>query len=265
MDRLLARLERRFGGLAIPNLPAVVVAGMFLLYMLVMIRPETLQFVDFSWPHIRAGQVWRLVTFVFIPKSFGMFWFVMSIMFTWWILSTLNGLWGAFRFNAYLLGGVASVVVAGVLTGHKADNIWILQSFVLAMATLFPDYQIRVLLVIPVPLKVLGLVAVALGVHQCVVGDWGTRAMVVAGVVNYLVFFTGHWVDFFRGRTRIARQSMKRESMRAEADKARPSDLGARACALCGANEADGADIRVCTCEKCAPRRTLCLEHARNH
>ena len=34
-------------------------------------------------------------------------------------------------------------------------------------------------------------------------------------------------------------------------------------CAICGAREADGADIRVCYCEKCGGPRALCLEHAR--
>ena len=43
-----------------------------------------------------------------------------------------------------------------------------------------------------------------------------------------------------------------------------------KACAICGAKEADGADIRVCSCDKCkeatgGAARELCLEHARNH
>ncbi len=42
--------------------------------------------------------------------------------------------------------------------------------------------------------------------------------------------------------------------------------FGHRVCAICGKREADGADIRVCSCEKCGGKpRTLCLEHARNH
>ncbi len=265
MDRLLARLERRFGGFAIPNLPAVVVVGMVLVFMLAMMRPETLLLVTFDWPAIRAGQVWRLVTFVFVPKSFSMLMFSISVMFTWWVLSTLNGLWGAFRFNAYLFGGMASVIVAAIATGSPANNLWLLESFVLAMATLFPDQQIRLMLIIPVPFKVVGFLAAGFGIYSCVIGDWGTRAMVLAGFVNYLVFFADYWVDFARGRSRMARQSMRRESMRAEVDKARPSDVGVRVCAMCGAKEEDGADIRVCTCEKCAPRRNLCLEHARSH
>ena len=42
--------------------------------------------------------------------------------------------------------------------------------------------------------------------------------------------------------------------------------FGQRTCAMCGAREQDGADIRVCSCAKCGGQpRTLCLEHARNH
>jgi hypothetical protein len=42
--------------------------------------------------------------------------------------------------------------------------------------------------------------------------------------------------------------------------------FGQRVCAICGAREADGADIRVCSCAKCGGvQRALCVEHARNH
>jgi hypothetical protein len=42
--------------------------------------------------------------------------------------------------------------------------------------------------------------------------------------------------------------------------------FGQRVCAICGVGEGDGADIRVCSCEKCGgQQRALCLKHARNH
>jgi hypothetical protein len=160
---------------------------------------------------------------------------------------------------------MAFLSIASIITGHPATNFWLLESFLFAFATLFPNEQIRLYFLIPVPMKVVGFLGLGLAVYQCIRGDWGDRAMVLAGIVNYLVFFAAHWVSFFRGRSRMATQSMRRESMRVEADKARPADMGSRTCAMCGSSESEGADIRVCSCEKCAPRRTLCLEHARNH
>ena len=52
--------------------------------------------------------------------------------------------------------------------------------------------------------------------------------------------------------------------------KSEPPARAGKTCAICGATEADGADIRVCSCEKCkaatgGAARELCLEHARNH
>jgi hypothetical protein len=38
-----------------------------------------------------------------------------------------------------------------------------------------------------------------------------------------------------------------------------------RTCAICGKKQSGGADIRVCSCEKCGGPRNLCVEHARNH
>jgi hypothetical protein len=78
---------------------------------------------------------------------------------------------------------------------------------------------------------------------------------------NYGLFFGGHWWDVWRSRNLQVRQKARRVSMQAGAPV-----FGQRTCAICGAREADGADIRVCSCEKCGGQpRSLCLEHARNH
>ena len=38
-----------------------------------------------------------------------------------------------------------------------------------------------------------------------------------------------------------------------------------RKCAICGASQQEGADIRVCSCAKCGGPRELCLAHAKAH
>jgi hypothetical protein len=80
---------------------------------------------------------------------------------------------------------------------------------------------------------------------------------------NYLLFFAGHIAALAKGRRTLVRQAARRAEQRPQATE-READT--RACAICGAKQDDGADIRVCSCEKCGgvPRQ-LCLEHARNH
>ena len=99
--------------------------------------------------------------------------------------------------------------------------------------------------------------------YYLAVGDWGTRASILAALGNYLVFFGGHWWSVLRSRNLGVRQKARREAMRADAPV-----FGQRVCDICGAREADGTDIRVCACAKCGgagTQRALCLEHARNH
>ena len=61
--------------------------------------------------------------------------------------------------------------------------------------------------------------------------------------------------------TGLTRQAARRTKLAAVEKKAT-----SRACAICGARQDEGADIRVCSCEKCGGKpRDLCLAHAREH
>lgn len=259
MDRILARLERRIGRYAIPNLIFYVVAGMGAVWLLSMTRPEVLDRLDLDMGQVRQGQVWRLVTFLFIPIGTS-YWVLINLYFAWWVGSSLEQHWGSFKFNAYYLLGALGTIVAAVLAGPQS-NTWLDVSLFLAFATTFPDVSILLFFILPVKVKWLGVLAALPIAYFLVVGDWGTRAAIGAAMGNYGLFFAGHWAAVLRDRNSMVRQRVVRERF-----KGNEPVLGQRRCAVCGALEADGADIRVCSCEKCGgTARALCLEHARNH
>jgi hypothetical protein len=267
MDRFLARLERRFGRFAIPNLVFYVVAGMGLVWILSMTRPEVVDRLVLDMDAVRAGQVWRLGTFLFIPIASSSWlplppWLLMliTLYFTWWIGVSLEQHWGAFKFNAYYFVGMLGTIAVATFAGPQT-NVWLNASMFLAFATAFPDVQILFMFILPIRVKWLGILA-ALGIgYAALAGGWGTRAAILVSFGNYLLFFGDHWMSLLRQRNVIVRQRAKREQFK-DGD----SPFGRRVCAMCGAREADGADIRVCSCEKCGGTpRTLCLEHARNH
>jgi hypothetical protein len=259
MDRLLARLERSIGRFAIPNLILYVVAGMGMAWILSMTRPEVLGRLVLDMDAVRAGQVWRLFTFLFIPIGTS-YWVLVNLYFAWWIGSSLEQHWGAFKFNAYYFVGMAGTIVAALLAGPQS-NTWLDASMFLAFATTFPDVQILLFFILPIRVKWLGILAALPIAYYLAVGDWGTRGAIIAALGNYFLFFGGHWVDVLRQRNVVVRQRAKRETF-----KGNDPVFGQRVCAICGAREADGVDIRVCSCDKCGGKqRTLCLEHARNH
>lgn len=276
MERLLARLERRFGRFAIPNLVGFIVGGMAIVWVLSLAKPEFQDRLSLDIQAVRHGEVWRLVTFLFIPPPSSPIWILINLYFTWWVGSSLEQNWGPFKFNAYYLLGAVGTIVAALVFG-PATNFWLDASLFLAFATVFPDVQILLFFVIPVRVKWLGIIAAAGIAYAAAMGTWGDRGSIVASLANYLLFFSEHWYGVIKRRGVITRQRARREDMRASgrpgpgAARDRKGEapaglFGERLCAICGAREADGADIRVCSCEKCGGQtRTLCLEHARNH
>jgi hypothetical protein len=211
--------------------------------------------------------VWRLVTFLFLPLPSGSWiplppWLLMllTLYFTWWVGSSLEQHWGAFKFNAYYLVGALATVVVSVFAGPQT-NFFLDASLFLAFATTFPDVQVLLMFILPIKVKWLGILAALFIGYAMLQGGWGTKAAILASLGNYVLFFWGHWSDVLRTRNVMVRQQAKREQF-----KGNEPVFGQRVCAICGAREADGTDIRVCSCEKCGGKaRTLCLEHARNH
>lgn len=260
MDRLLARLERRLGRYAIPNLILYVVAGMAIVWAMSLARPEAVGRLMLDMNAVRRGEVWRLVTFLFIPPRSSPLWVLVNLYFTWWVGSSLERQWGAFKFNAYYFIGAIATMAAALVAG-PTSNTWLDSSLFLAFATVFPDVTILLFFILPIRVKWLGILAAVGILFAFAMGDWGTRGSIAAALLNYVLFFVGHWRQVWAQRNVVVRQKARRETLRSEAPV-----FGQRVCAMCGAREADGTDIRVCSCDKCGGKpRALCLEHARNH
>ncbi len=266
MDRLLARLERRIGRYAIPNLILYVVGGMAVVWVLSFAHPEALSRLELDMGAVSRGQVWRLLTFLFIPPSppstsaVDMLLLGVTLYFTYWIGSSLEQHWGTFRFNAYYFMGVLGTIGAALIAGG-ASNTWLDSSLFLAFATIFPDVTILLFFVLPVKVKWLGWLAAAFLAWKLAVGEWAERAAILVAFGNYLLFFGGYWRSVLQRRNVAVRQKSRRQEFKSTAPV-----FGQRVCAVCGAREADGTDIRVCSCDRCGGRpRALCLDHARNH
>jgi membrane associated rhomboid family serine protease len=267
VDRLLARFERGFGRFAIENLTAYIVGGMGIVFLFKMAQPDFLLLLNLDPQLIMRGQVWRLVTYLFIPTGTSVYWILFNLYWVWLVGTNLDSHWGSFKYNVYYLIGMLGTTAAAWVTGQAQGNFFLNQSLLFAFATLFPDYEILLFLILPIRVKWLGLASAAYVAYEFAFGDWGVRAAVIACMANYLLFFTPTILGIARGRRVQWRQESRRADLRAASS---PPPAQARACAICGATEASGADIRVCSCEKCkaanaGAARALCLEHARNH
>jgi membrane associated rhomboid family serine protease len=268
MDRLLARLERTLGRFAIERLITFIVGGMAIVFLLSQAKPEFLSYLRLD-PSRALKEPWRFVTYLFIPPSDSTIWVLFALYWTWLIGANLEQEWGAFKLNVYYLIGALGTTAAAWITGEPQANFWLNTSLFFAFATVFPNYEIYVFFIIPIRVKWLALLTLAFVGLNFFAGDIGVKAAIAVALGNYLLFFAGHLLALARGQQLQMRQAVRRTQFR-PAKTERTSDVGSaasasRACAICGARQDEGADIRVCSCEKCGGPRELCLEHARNH
>ncbi len=265
MERLLARLERGFlGKLAIHNFTFYLCGGMAIVFVLALARPMFLFWILFE-PHLALVQPWRFVTFLFVPDTLSPYWILFNLLVLYFVGTNLESTWGAFKYNVYYLTGALATIAAAFLTGSAhAGNIYLNGSLLFALATLAPDWEITLFGIVRLKLKWIALLELGWFVVQAAKGDLSDWVAMGVSFGNYFLFFAGDIYGYARGQKLMARQAARRAAQRAAAPEKKTGD--GRACAICGARQDEGADIRVCSCEKCGGKaRELCLDHARNH
>ena len=161
MNNWLNRLERRYGRFGIPNLTNILVGGQILVLAIELFVNQTISvWLSLSRYLLLSGQIWRIITFVFIPSYGGsILSAVLGIYFTWFIGTALEREWGDFRYTVYLLSGMLGTVLACLLTGVSGSTYCLSLSLLLAFAMLYPEVQVLLFFVIPIRVKYFGVFA----------------------------------------------------------------------------------------------------------
>ncbi len=277
VDRFCAR-HPRFG---IPNLMLYIVIGNAAVYLLsVFTRANdvnALNFLAFSFAGLLRGELWRLVTFVFVPQHSQPFWLIISLYFYYWIGSTLEREWGTARFNLYYRSGtvltVIGAVLASLITGQYgllvAGTTYVNLSMFLAFAVLFPDTQVLLFFILPVKMKWLAWVDAALFalgiVTSLAAGNWAGVILPIVALLNFLVFI---WPEVQRllGRARYQSSpkvvNFRRAARQQQQQKQQPYR---HKCAVCGRTDADHPELQFRYCSKCAGYHCFCQDHIFTH
>src|SRR5713101_3267177 len=151
--RWLDKLERRFGFLAIPGLPRVLVGFAALVFALAWlfrdVHPGFTSMLQLDPERIRHGQVWRFFTYIFIPQTLSPWWILFALWFLWWVGEGLERAWGAFRFTLYFFVGMVGTTAAAFFFGSNFSNSMLLMSLFLAFAHFYPEEIIYILFILP--------------------------------------------------------------------------------------------------------------------
>lgn len=244
----LDRLERHLGRFAIPGLIRYIVALNALVFLLGVADKGYLSMLTPDGAAIMRGEVWRLVSWIFLPNTTSMFFVLFYLMFTWWVGESLEETWGAFRLNLYYFLGVFGGAVAAVVFGYSAGNGLLVQSLLLALASIAPNREI-LFWFWPLKLKwvaVIGLLYPGLLILQ---GFW---PIVLLGLINYIVFFLPYFL-------REAKHKQTVQARRAKFEAAKlPESFTLHKCVVCGITEVTNphADFRVADDD-----REYCSDH----
>src|SRR5437660_3954067 len=185
---LLDKLERRFGSLAIPGLIRIVIGFTALVWALMWLNPNFRFALDLDPARIRHGEVWRLITYIFLPQTLSL-WIILALWFLWFIGEGLERAWGPFRLTLYFLVGMIGTTVGAFFFGARFSNGMLIASLFFAFARFYPDEVIYVLFILPVKIKWLAWVSAALLLFGFFVNSNSYRMALVAAFANYLIIF----------------------------------------------------------------------------
>ena len=282
----MSPFERKFGKYAIRNLSFVLVACYAVGYVIQMIDRTGLitSFLTLNSYQILHGQIWRLVTWVLIPPSSGGLFFTLIMLYFYYSLgTTLERTWGTYRYNLYLFSGMLFTIVGSfLLMGYcylfpTADMVqygprvlfsivaplfstyYVNMSIFLAFAATFPETQVLLMFIIPIRVKVLGIIYGILLLVEFIQGNIYSRFVMAASLLNFIVFWATSRSHIHMSPKQVKRrQEFKREVKR---------NTGAtkHKCAVCGRTEADSPDLEFRYCSKCEGNYEYCQDHLFTH
>ena len=202
------KLEYKYGRFCIPNLMLAIVIGQLMVYLADLFAPAAgiSSLLALSWSSVMRGQVWRLLTFIFVPEGISSpIWLLVSLYFYYFIGKTLEGSWGSFRFCLYYLFGMIGAILAGALTG-LGTTLYLNYSLFWAMAMLYPDMQVLLFFILPIKIKYLGILSGVMVFLSFLFTSGVGKAAILFALLNFILFFGGDLIAKIREEIKYGRQ-----------------------------------------------------------
>ena len=264
----LDRLERKFGRYAIHNLPLYIV----ILYAVGAVLNIATNGAYYNYlclnPYlVLHGEIWRIVGFLIAPPDASIIFLIFVLLFYYTIGESLVHVWGAFRFNMYILVGILASIAAAFLVYFIypsplifMDTTYLNLSMFLAYAAIFPDMKVYLYAIIPIKVKWLAWVDIIGLVYVFVRGAAGTRISIVVSLLNFLLFYLSS-----RNYKKISPREIRRKRDYRKSAAAASSKPYRHRCAVCGRTELDDPDLEFRYCSKCNGNYEYCNEHLFTH
>lgn len=263
-------LERRFGRFAIRNLMIYLIIFYVFGALIDLVNPSFYYtYLCLNMQEILHGQIWRLITFLMSPPSTNILWLALLSFIYYQLGTTLEQMWGTFRFNLYIFIGILGYILAaliiylvwGLVYPLTADNLYL--TMLLAFAMTVPDMQFYLYFVLPIKAKWLGFFYGAMIILEFVSASAPGKVAIFMSVLNFIIFFLSN-----RQPVQSVKQARRRrdfsQKMRA-GSRVHNSGGSIHRCAVCGRTEADDSSLEFRYCSKCAGSFEYCQDHLYTH
>jgi membrane associated rhomboid family serine protease len=242
-------LGRRLPWLGTPGVLKAVVLLNALTFLLVTIDPAYAGMLALIPEKVRQGELWRLVTYIFIPQTSSAFWVFFLLLFMWFLATALEEHWGALKLNVFYLVGMIGCTIAAFFFGGGSSNTFLNLSLFFAFATIAPNYEIFLFFILRVRVKYIAWVLAGMLALQFALLPLPAKMAMAASLANYLLFFLPGFV----------RETATRRNDAARLRKFRSAEESTvHRCAQCGRTEASDPDLDF---RVSADGEEYCTEH----
>ncbi len=295
---MLNKLERKLNKFAVRNLMLYIIGGYIVGYIIAFASQRSgvnyLSYMTLE-PYfiIHKLQLWRLLSWVMIPPTSGLFFVLIMCLLYYQLGTALERSWGTFRFNVYIFGGILLTIIGAFLLygyttlttgnpvigiGNYVSTYFINMSIFLAFSMSFPNMMIMLYFFIPIKMKWMAAVYGAMIVYEFAVGSVVDRVMIICSLANFLIFLlmsrdlsrfnpkqVKRKADFKRSyNAGVVKDAQFKEA--AANAQAQSSTAGVRhRCVICGATEKSHPDREFRYCSKCSGGKEYCSEHLWTH
>ena len=147
-----------------------------------------------------ACQIWRLVSWILIPPSSLDIFTIIMLFFYYSIGTSLERAWGDFKYNVYIFSGILMTIIGSfllygieyavngypALMGTAFSTYYISLSIFLGFAISFPDMQVLLYFIIPIKIKWLAYLDVALLAYSMITsilsGNWAGCVVILCSL-----------------------------------------------------------------------------------
>jgi hypothetical protein len=257
--QFLGKWERKFGWISFPGFLRYYAIFHVLVYLLQIVSPTIGEVLDFNREKILAGEVWRIITFLFASSGMGgldaigaLFLFFM-VMVAFMMSDAIENAWGVFRTSLFYYTGYIGLLLANFLypDNPTGNGIYIYISSFFVFATLFPKVEFLLFFIIPVQVRWLAILSGIFIVIQ-IIGNPSSFGYWLLALANYLLWAG---IPAMRGQARVVAAGQRRRKFQKDASM---DENAFHRCAECDRTDLSNPELEF---RMASDGKEYCTEH----